>query len=232
MGVYIRVDQQWWQPWANTIAYWKLDGDALDYSWNSRDLTASGITYESGWPWQVWVFSWWATAYYQDNTLFNISYPFTYSLYVQTAQVPSGTYDGTNPYYTMAIVTQNWTNDNIFDKVSGFAEDGFLWFNYYNDWYYCMWWTAQSNTRYYLVYTFDGVKQRIYSNWTLVWENPCGWSYTGFSNARLVLASQRARNETIAFNWKMSNVIIENKVRTAQEISDYYNQTKSLYGIA
>ena len=33
-------------------------------------------------------------------------------------------------------------------------------------------------------------------------------------------------------NWYMSNFIVENATRTAQEISDYYNQTKSLYWIS
>ena len=34
------------------------------------------------------------------------------------------------------------------------------------------------------------------------------------------------------FPWKFSNLIIEDKERTAQEVADYYNQTKGDYGIS
>lgn len=46
-------------------------------------------------------------------------------------------------------------------------------------------------------------------NWILIWK----WQWNYY------------------FDWKVSNLIIENKVRTAQEISDYYNQTKANYGL-
>ena len=34
------------------------------------------------------------------------------------------------------------------------------------------------------------------------------------------------------FQWGMSNVIVENKTWTQQEISDYFDSTKSLYWIS
>jgi hypothetical protein len=37
-----------WKPWANTLAYYPLETDTKDYSWNNRNLTNSWITFDGG----------------------------------------------------------------------------------------------------------------------------------------------------------------------------------------
>ena len=224
-GTEKQIRPAWWQPGANTLCYYPLNWDLNDYSGNNRNLTWSWVTYTSWGPWQVGVFENWWYAYYTNQSLFNISYPFTYSFYVQADSIPTKN--------TMAITICNANNIASYDKSAGFALDSCTWYNYYNNWYYYVrWWTPIANTWYHVVYTFDGSKQKLYLNWTLVWENNCSWSYTGFSNASIMLAHQHSSGGDLPFNGKLSNVIIEDRARTAQEVLDYYNQTKSLYGIS
>ena len=37
-----------WQPWANTLAWYPLETDTKDYSWNNRDWTNSNVTFSGG----------------------------------------------------------------------------------------------------------------------------------------------------------------------------------------
>lgn len=221
-----------WTPWANTLCYYPLNWNLNDYSGNNRNLTWSWVTYTSWWPWQVGVFENWGYAYYTNQSLFNISYPFTYSFYVQADSIPTGYYSWGYANNTRALTVCSINNIASYDKSAGFALGSCMWYNYYNVLYYVRWWTPIANTWYYMVYTFDGSKQRLYLNGTLVWENNCWWSFTGFSNASIMLAHQRNSNGDLPFNGKLSNVIVENKVRTDQEIADYFNATKSNYWIS
>ena len=78
----------------------------------------------------------------------------------------------------------------------------------------------------YVTITFNGSNTvKIYINWVLDWTNssanvPSG---TGFA-----IGANYNHNGN---RWKggVSELIVENKVRTDQEISDYYNLTKSTY---
>lgn len=51
--------REWWTPWANTIAYYPLNGNALDYSWNWYNGTRQyWWHYATGIDWKLcWDFS-------------------------------------------------------------------------------------------------------------------------------------------------------------------------------
>lgn len=220
-----------YQPWSDTLVYYPLDWDFNDYSGNNRNLTNSGWTFVSGWQWQVAVFASGTTAYYQNNTLFNISYPFTYSVIFQTDAVQTWYYNSSNPYNMPMIGIQNWDTQSTRDKELSVWLGWILGYNYNNWTYWVSGWSIVANTRYHAVYTFDWSTQKLYLNWTLVGSNSCGWSYTGYSNARLVLAKQLNSGDVKPFTWKLSEVIMEKKVWTASEVTQYLNSIKSLYWI-
>lgn len=50
--IYIRVDEQWWQPWANTLCYYTFDNTLADESWNHADASnMSSCTFTSAYTW-------------------------------------------------------------------------------------------------------------------------------------------------------------------------------------
>lgn len=71
-----------------------------------------------------------------------------------------------------------------------------------------------------LSYVFDGMVAHFYENW--VKKNSASVNINTESDGKLYLWTP---NQSIWF----SEVIIENKVRTDQEIFDHFNQTKSAY---
>ena len=79
------------------------------------------------------------------------------------------------------------------------------------------------------VFKYDWTTATVYKDWTVAnssifveqvlwWDGTAIW-YNSFVNWRYWL-------------WYLSEIILENKVRTAQEIQDYYDQTKANYWIS
>jgi hypothetical protein len=219
-----------WKPWANTIAYYPLETDANDYSWNNRNLTNSWITFSNN----VWVFDWNAMGYYTNQSIFNNLSSLTYSVRINPSSITNWSSGGTlykNPVITITdnAAFQAW-DKCLFLCSSSQAS----YYQYYNHQYYsyCDW--LSTNTWCLLTCTYDGTSMKIYKNWILWQSINCWWSYHWYTNAALVIwqnldVSGDAAHIIKRYYWKMSKVIIENKARTAQEIAEYYNQTKSTY---
>lgn len=72
------------KPGANTLVYWKLEGDTKDYSGNNRNGTSNAITYSSNGNIQVANFGN-GSYVYADNSAFDIygSMNYTYSIMVK-----------------------------------------------------------------------------------------------------------------------------------------------------
>jgi len=219
-NAYIGEYVEWWQPWANTVAYYPLEEDVLDHSWNNRNLTNNNITF-----WQKD----WVTA-----ALFNGTDAYA-SLW---SQLSLG-----DTFTILAWYWHNaWNNGMVYCQWASASLYPSLWLWYWinssnvsvhswtggnntwltstvgsNNWKWVLW-----------VFVFDNGSVSLYENnvvtktWTLSapwtwWE----WFYVGMR-----------RNPYHFFWWAINKLILENKVRTAQERTDYYNQTKSLYGIS
>ena len=66
MAIKVWVDVQDWQPWENTLAYYKFFTDWNDYSWNNYHLTTSNVTFN----WNNWaLFNWTNSLAYRDQSV-------------------------------------------------------------------------------------------------------------------------------------------------------------------
>ena len=210
-----------WQPWSNTIYYLPLDADLLDHSWNGYTFTPTGTVN-------------------LVNNKANI--PVCY-INRGSLEVPSNTYTFWSDDFTVSY----WVNiptdqDTYYRWVLWFntSNYGSMVLNYeFNQWYIWSWpftWDVAvsyptiKDTWVHFVTVRNWSTFTTYSNWVLyntatstsfsVWQ----WSWT-------VLWIGRWQNVVIK-NLYISNFIIENKARTAEEVADYYNQTKWDYWIS
>ena len=231
MGVYLRVDEHW-QPNENTLAYYPLDWDLNDYSWNNRNLTASWTpiyttlgerqvaSYNGTWEWT-----------YTNNALLKWMPAFTYVVWINPSQITSWT-TGTETNWNMVMTITEDSNYSAFDKTLALWETNKATsYVYYNGQKKSIQSWVSTNAWQMLASVFDGTTLKTYVNTT---NNSisCWGSYTGYSNATLVVGAKINSGYLKSYYWLMSNVIIEDKAWTAEEITDYYNYTKSNYWIS
>ncbi len=229
-GVEKQVRPSWWQPWANTVLYCPLKDDILDHSWN-HTMTMTTSTY-----WTVakdstgfYYFNWWyisSEAYFWPITAWTLSTwvkkssskswwdnRFTWSV--------STHYKGSSPFHCWLAFNfggyswQNWTFNA--GATSWTTSQNVTWPTM---WSWELWTMTYDNT----------VWAKFYRNWT--YEN----SFSNTNNLRndslptFIWATNPYTDQYL--DWYLSDVIIEDKARTAQEIADYYNLTKWNYWIS
>lgn len=199
------IGQYWWKPWANTIAYYPFISDILDHSWNNKDFS---------WSW-----------YSFSNNTITVS-----SILIAPLVTPENTtWDRTihirmiNPVsgskYHFRYRNNDGTNWNIDWKD-------------YENWDRPWASLKTSNTRYrnrpssvsiwnkfLMTRTKTGTTMKLYLNWVLasttsLWTDIWWWPTN--TDSRLA-------------PWTYWEIIVENRARTAQEISDYYEATKDNY---
>lgn len=209
----VRPDNRW-QPWVNTIAYRKFNWNLNDSSGNWHNWTALGTTsfvlkdgvsciYLNTWAVSanIWTTMWW---------------PRTVNLYVNCISINSP-----EPrFFGM------WQN----------ASSKALWFFAWNRWSWQLTATIygrelagsniSANIWYNLVLTLSSWwDMKMYVNWAIDRSYP---SMTPQLNSDLIYLWGRWSNSNYSKEY-LSEFIIEDKEWTAQEISDYYDQTKSNY---
>ena len=211
----------WWQPWANTIAYYPLTADTNDHSWNNRNLTNSWVTFVNNIWWAtvpVWYYNWSSNTSRSWDVQLSAWYTISWWSKVNSSsnvwimldlrnEVQQG--QGVNLWRCY----QN--NISFFQQKSSSSEES------YTE-------SLTSNWTYWCI-TRTGSVWSIYKNWNTTPVKQATLSnQINTSNSKLWVW---CRHQTLTdnLNWYISEMIIENKVRTAQEISDYYNQTKWNY---
>lgn len=212
--VYYKV-VSWWQPWANTIAYYPLKSNTNDYSWNWYNLT-------NLWNVTFGTYQWVNCAIFNgtsNSQLYNTS--ISYSAY---------------PTQTVAVwIYVTWTSSGVYQTIYhiGTAIRYWklgTWFNY-NTWL-CLWsWDGQYESVkawninwawHLLVNVTSGSSSVQYLDWVEYQTFTNSLSYT--QTWLYVWWAQSTSAERLT--WYESELILENKARTAQEITDYYNLTK------
>lgn len=221
------TNQQWWQPWANTIWYYTMDNDILNHA-------TTGSTFPD-WVLNTAVFS---TA--------RVHWSNTYSLYCD-----SNTY----AYLPASSEFVFWTNDLTlsFWVYSETNSWGYMWMicNYYssndhNNWWrvtdrhwsvnklgFCYKWSSYvddvSNTSIYndwwhnVVLTRDSGKFYLYLDGSLLISDTSHTSFSMWRNAKLTFWLNVADGTYSKIY--LNDVIFENVAWSAQDVSDYYNLT-------
>jgi len=226
-----------WTPWINTIAYYPLEKDANDYSWNNRHWTNSWVTFSNGlatfngsasitlwtadrtkiqtypkatisvWFNRNWNKNWWMIIWKMQTNPTATSNA-VYCVYVR--------YDSNAPLYPNQICWWIYTWDGWTPEPLSFQ------------W---AWQLATANTRYNVVITKDWTTKKWYINWVKIVEKSTTNTATTY-NPDLIIWWWTYYNNDVRFTWNISNVIFEDITWTDQNVQDYYNSTKSLYWIS
>ena len=220
----------WWTPWANTVAYIPLRDDLLDHWPNQYTLTNSWwvtIVNDKANIW-VWYFNWSSRLL---NTSISSWLPLwatakTISCYVRFNYVSSTQSQEMVWFWRCWWGSSDSANKSFFlfrDKSKRLA--------------FTTWWSSNDkptnvtivdNTWYHLLATDDGTTYKIYVNWVL---NTSGTLTPNTTGTAIVIGwtiDTRSQYEDYVY-WYISDVIIENKAWSSQEIQDYYNLTKWNY---
>lgn len=211
-----------WQPGANTLLYLPLNSTDTytDQSWNNISTTNTNVTF---WTYQgvdCWQFN---QAHIQVNTMFAQPIDQTilcwcYNTWVEDSGRDGKIYDardGSN--YIILNYNVEWGRgySGVYNGNS-FSNN----WNYQNQWILvALVCTSNSLTRYVKNGTYDLnqsitiSKSQFTPTYINVWNEWDNWVWRYF------------------IGW-LSELIVESKARTAQEIADYYNSTKANYWIS
>lgn len=222
----VKVRPSGWQPWANTIAYYPLNWNLNDNSGNGYNLTNNWTTFITLASWKQ-VLSVEQTSAYNNSFTYDLTWKdFTISYFVKdTAQ---RTWYSDFPY----VWLYNSSNSELFqNKHSWPSQWNRVWARINNNY---PWDVERYNIdenwhSYFYVYNNTDRVQKLYVDWNLVStaqaiSNPISTSCAKLQVWWLWYGRQ--------VHFQMWDLIIEDKVRTATEISDYYNQTKWDYWIS
>ena len=213
--------KKWWKPWANTIAYYPLKADFNDASWNNKNLTNT-------WSPSITTYWWVACASYSSWN--NYSY-----------------YNGSIWATATARTISVWLNIPT-------ALDAWIWWiatsnNYWKWWLWFtekswqIWvsdfWAGQDRFAYpswwfNIIAAQEWSTIKAYLNWTLVktyTNQDTTWSWATAPNILKIWWKPWSNGgwADSNFAWYVSEFILENKTRTADEATKYYNSTKSNY---
>lgn len=229
MAIYIREDVHR-TPWANTIGYYTFDdqnaNQITDSSWNNKNLT------------------WWVMPTYTLVSWTNYAGTFTNvnSSNIAPSYSDLWTFDWDYTILCWVKPTANTASYvNIFHAEEwwiGLQQISLIWgynswqFEYYDD--ETGWTTerttiktwASLNTWYLVGYTRNWTSVKTYCDW--VNTNSITWNNTANQKTFYLWSS----NGWDRFPWQIWECVIENRTRTAEEVLDYYNYTKSNYWIS
>lgn len=217
-----------WKPWSNTLMYLPIDSDdtnstVYDHSWNSKNNTWYGTaSYDTLTSWKKVINLTWSNWIYIDEAIIT-SQPCTVNVWVYR--------DWSQNNDATIFVEQNW-HDEIWivacyysTNIAGFYWDTSSWRNFSNQF------NSSDKTRYNLVLTLWNNTITMYINWEqksqATWNTPV---FTWVPASSLWFARSVVVDVNYRFmKWKIWAVILENKVRTLDEITKYYNSTKANY---
>jgi len=225
---FIREYQNKWQPWANTLLYLPLNitDTYLDKSWNNIQTTNNWVTFGTYTSDNVdcWYFDW--SSNNIAVTPFNInfknytcaiwSYAIGWELDAKIIDMRNNIqltfvfWTGWKGYALTGVKDWNWTATNFNP-----------WWNYTNKWVL-------------VGFTMDNWIFKMYIKWDNL---DSSQSYTcqlktAITPDYINIWNEYDNNNSRHYQWYLSNLILENKSRSASDWDDYFNQTKSLYWIS
>lgn len=216
-----------WQPWADTLLYydfehtsWTTETDVVgNYNW-TYNSTPTIWTLSSG---KKYFDTEWNKYCYTNSVISNLNYnncTVNVWLYIQNFNSKS------------RFGQTRWNTPN--GQWTIFLEDNSSWFQCClwptSNW---IWWLSKTYLTGWtnLVLTNDWTTFKVYSNGTQIGtKSSASWSWS----RKLYIWVATAYWWELAAIWdtRFGSMIIENKVWTQQDITDYFNSTKSNYWIS
>lgn len=219
-GVEKQVRPSGWEPWANTVAYYPLTSQTTvnDMSGNNYTLINNGLSfgtyngvscaYKEGWILGAY-------SNITNNPNWNSDRTYSFWSYNENITIPGDIecYISTgNRGSNQLVVLGASESSNGQEMVSQRWQSKYMGASLRGQWVYtCV--------------TYDGATFYWYRNWVLL----NTWSYVINTTWTTFAIGGYPNWGRYTFRWNFSNLILENKARTAQEVADYYNLTKSNY---
>lgn len=214
-----------WQPSEYTIWYRPLEEDLNDYSWNNNNFSL-----------KTWTISYWTEsgggkyAYFNWSTWTNylnlsadFSKPFTISLYLNPRQdYTNNNHVVVDLWSTGYLAMRTMVLNTCFQISEKIIDNHFL---------SCS--TSLQNWHY-ITMVWDGTNLYLYHNGVLAWTDTIHTSAKYSGTVRFSIAQVWDTNSSnFASDIYLAKLIYEKeKWWTANEVSAYFNQTKSLYWIS
>lgn len=202
MGVYLYTDE--WTPNKNTIAYYPLTSTSTvnDLSWNNRTLTNYNNVAFGTYAWvDCAAFSWNKMILYHSDFPARWYGDYTMWCWMYTTS--------NNLQYVLSF--WNAVATALVMQIKNWHIDPNIWNVSLNSWHH-------------IVYTIASNTLKMYVDGTEVYT----WTYN-VNGSKSLWIGRQTFTDTYNYMWYMSEVIVENKARTATEIANYYNTTKSNY---
>lgn len=226
MNVYIWTDTPY-TPTSDTLAYYPLNWNLKDYSWNWHNGTWSTGTAKyntlSNWL-KVAEFSWWVS---RITTTFSGT-PKTVSLWVNKSTSLNDPFVNTWKWIAWQNIADNWTwwlfrliNSSARPNKVIYQNGNFDSYrvekteSYYDKWINLVITNNWSTSLFYVNWVYVGSVSNNISAWGSLWIGTT--PYDTSSNYTLY--------------WYVSDVILESVVWDSTKITNYYNQTKANYGL-
>ena len=220
-GVEKQIRPTWWQPWVNTIAYYPLNStDTInDKSWNSRNLTNNWLTF--------WTYNWVDCANMTSN-VYAYSTDIPLPSWANSRTISFWFYDTSRVNDTYWCAYGSHSTWNFFAPRINSSRYSFM--GYARDFNTST--TVSTWVWKLITVTYDWATVKYYLNWSNIWSSDLSLNTTAVGSTRKFVIWCRldsSANPNQYVKWYMSNMILEDKARTAQDVSDYYNLTKSNY---
>jgi len=221
MAIYVYTDEFIREPWENTYAYYPLTANANDTSGNNRNLTAdSSITYSTQ-----------NGAFLPNSRHTGMLEPFNIST---TSQRTFSRWENmlwlawqTDAKWIDICSPGSWYRITQYTNTTKFA------YTYNNS----AWWSASApyidfdrqlnQWNYYTITIGENRQIKMYFNGVV----KISWTVNSFTSQYFRWWQERDNSNARQLYWYLKDIIIESKARTDQEVSDYFNGTKSNYGI-
>jgi hypothetical protein len=221
MNVYIWSNE--WLPWKNTVAYYPLTSTSTvnDMSWNGLNLTNNGnVSFGTNYGVNCANFPWnWVL---RNSTL-------TTQYFGQTFTISEWVLRHGNEFVIWTC-NNSWTKRAILTNLSTTFVNYSIWtWSSFSDYQYPI--NSVTDQWYHIVMTHDNTGALV---WYLNWQQIITWNITvgEWASNFWIWASVFKDSEIYYSNWAASEIIIENRAWTSDQIAWYYNQTKSLYWLS
>ena len=205
-----------WKPWANTYIYYPLTSDLVDVMWNWNTGTMTWTcTFDSSTgihiTWRSWNYVTGMSNGINNRNLF------TWNVWAKKEDNNSWSY---LLWYSTNLVSTQCLNLS--------QRDSTLYMDVAFSWYWAaLWWTMAFDTNWHnRCIVVSSNTEKVYLDWVLIATNSC-WTTNNVSELQLWWWGTYWSGRSA--NWYIKDYIVETVARTAQEVVNYYNQTKANY---